>query len=256
MVEGCIESFLGDNILASPQIIGSKIPDNLKEELELPISIEELDTAAADGNNSAAGMDGFNNKFIKRFWAYLRTPLHRYAMACFRKKKLSANFDCACIRLIPKKGDVTLLKNWRPISLLPCLYKVLSRALNNKLKKAVDYCYSRGQKGFTSSRHIQEVLLNVLESINHCQQNEIPGAVLSIDQSKAFDSVSQPYMREVYKFFNFGENFINQIETLGNNRKACIILDDGSMSENFQLEVGRSQGNGPSPVEYNLAQQI
>jgi hypothetical protein len=63
-------------------------------------------------------------------------------------------------------------------------------------------------------------------------------------------------MNEVYKFFNFGANFINQIETLGNNRKACIILDDSSMSENFQLEVGRSQGNGPSPVEYNLAQQI
>jgi hypothetical protein len=50
-------------------------------------------------------------------------------------------------------------------------------------------------------------------------------------------------MREVYKFLNFGDNFINQIEILGNNRKACIILDNGSYSENFNLEVGRSQGN-------------
>ncbi|MFO0002677.1 MAG: reverse transcriptase domain-containing protein, partial [bacterium] len=90
---------------------------------------------------------------------------------CHEKGKLTQNFSCASIKLIPKKGDATKIKNWRPISLLSCLYKVISRALNNRLKKATGYIYSRAQKGFTSDRHIQEVLLNVTEMISHCKSN-------------------------------------------------------------------------------------
>jgi len=80
--------------------------------------------------------------------------------------------------------------------------------------------------------------------------------VLAIDQSKAFDSVSNRFMREVYKFFGFGPKFIKIMETLGNNRNACIILDNGEYSENFNLEKGRPQGDPPSPLQYNLAEQI
>lgn len=99
-------------------------------------------------------------------------------------------------------------------------------------------------------------MINVLETIGFCKKNNISGAVLSIDQAKAFDSVSHPFMHEVYKFFNFGNSFIDMLETMGNNRTACISMEDGSLSRNFDLEVGRTQGDAPSPVQYNMAQQI
>jgi hypothetical protein len=124
------------------------------------------------------------------------------------------------------------------------------------LKKVTGYIFSRAQKGFTSDRHIQEVLINVAEMISHCKANNIPGAILSIDQAKAFDSISHKYMREVYKFFGFGPNFVKLLETLGNNRTACIAFDDGSFSAPFELECGRAQGNTSSPTEYNMGQQI
>jgi hypothetical protein len=128
--------------------------------------------------------------------------------------------------------------------------------LNNRLKKATGYIFSRAQKGFTSDRHIQVVLINVAEMISHCKTNDIPGAILSIDQAKAFDSISHKYMREVYKFFGFGPNFTKLLETLGNNRTVCIAFEDGSFSVPFDLECGRAQGNTSSPTEYNMGQQI
>ncbi|MFN9898312.1 MAG: hypothetical protein ACK55Z_05840, partial [bacterium] len=76
------------------------------------------------------------------------------------------------------------------------------------------------------------------------------------DQAKAFDSISHKYMREVYKFFGFGPNFTKLLETLGNNRTACIAFDDGSFSAPFDLECGRAQGNTSSPTEYNMGHQI
>jgi hypothetical protein len=105
---------------------------------------------------------------------------------------------------------------------------------------------SRAQKGFTSERYIQEVLINVIENIAHCKKNNISACILSIDQSKAFDSVSHLYMREVYRFFGFGSDFIRIIETLCNNRTACITFDDGTLSEPFDLGRGE-QGEGTYP---------
>ncbi len=75
-------------------------------------------------------------------------------------------------------------------------------------------------------------------------------------QSKAFDSISHRYMIEAYKFFGMGNAFINVLTTLGSGRNACISFDDGSISPPFDLERGRTQGNGPSPCEYNIGQQI
>ncbi len=100
------------------------------------------------------------------------------------------------------------------------------------------------------------MLINVIENIAHCKKNNIAACILSIDQSKAFDSVSHLYMREVYRFFGFGSDFIRIIETLCNNRTACITFDDGTLSEHFDLGRGEAQGNTPSPVLYNKGEQI
>jgi exonuclease III len=252
----CIQEFLGPDILNSGLVRDSIISEATATQLESPLSLEELDRSAAQGNKSASGMDGLSNCFIKKFWNVLRKPLHRYTIHAVRTGTLSSSFKTASIKLIPKKGDCTKLKNWRPISLLSCLYKVISRALNNRLKKVSSTIFSRSQKGFTKDRFIQEVLINVIEMVAHCKEFNIPGAILSIDQSKAFDSVSHLYMHSVYEFFGFGPQFIRLLETLGNNRTACIAFEDGSHSAEIALECGRAQGNTSSPVEYNMAEQI
>jgi hypothetical protein len=89
----------------------SKLSEQKSAELEQAITIEELDISAMQGNKSAAGMDGLSNCFIKRFWALLRVPLHRYLLECLRKDSLTLTFKTAKIKIIPKKGDSK--KNWQ-----------------------------------------------------------------------------------------------------------------------------------------------
>jgi hypothetical protein len=254
--DNCIENFLGQNICNHPITTSRKNPADLAAHLDLPISIEELDKSISQGNKSACGMDGLSNCFIKKYWHFFRTPLHKYLATVLEKKELTPTFQTGLIKLIPKKGDPSKLTNWRPISLLSCMYKILSRALNNRLKLACDFIYSRAQKGFTSNRYIQEVLINLCKTIGFCNANDIPACIVAIDQSKAFDSISHRYMIEAYKLFGLGNTFINVLTTLGSGRNACISFDDGSISPPFDLERGRTQGNGPSPCEYNIGQQI
>jgi hypothetical protein len=133
--------------------------------------LDELDKAVDEANvNSAAGIDGISLKFIKRYWYVFRVPLKKYADRSFLNGRLTHNFRTAIIKLIPKKGSSSDIKKWRPISLLSCMYKILSRAINNRLKSVVNRFTSRAQKGFTNHRYIQEVLINVCATINHCNQ--------------------------------------------------------------------------------------
>jgi hypothetical protein len=182
--------------------------------------------------------------------------LHRYAIKCFENGRLTKSFKTAVFKLIPKKGDCSDINKWRPISLLSCLYKVISRAINNRLKLVVNRFTTRAQKGFTQHRYIQEVLINVIETINHCKVNGINGAVISIDQSKAFDTISHKYVSEVFRFFGFGPNFINMMETIGTGRTATILFEDGTYSREIELGRCRPQGDGPSPIQYNMGESI
>jgi hypothetical protein len=74
--------------------------------------------------------------------------------------------------------------------------------------------------------------------------------------AKAFDIISHGFLNDCYTFFNFGPNFQNMLKTVGNSRTACIIMDDGSLSENFNLESCRPQGKILSQVQYNIGEQI
>jgi hypothetical protein len=95
-----------------------------------------------------------------------------------------------------------------------------------------------GQKGFSGTKYCQETLIHIVDSINHLNFRKKAGALLSLDIKKAFDSTSHSYLQQAYKFFNFGPNFIQWLNIIGTNRKACIILGDGTYSDFFLFGTG------------------
>jgi Reverse transcriptase (RNA-dependent DNA polymerase) len=146
-----IANFLGD-VAAEPEVQNSKITNAEKTLLDAEISLPELDFAVNQSKKrTAPGIDGFSYTFIRTFWSYIRIPLYNYALTSFEKGVLTETFNTAKIRLIPKKGDITKIGNWRPISLLSCFYKILSRVYANRLKKVIDRVNNVGQKGYSKT---------------------------------------------------------------------------------------------------------
>ncbi len=80
--------------------------------------------------------------------------------------------------------------------------------------------------------------------------------MVAVDQSKAFDSVAHDFIEASLKYFGFGEYFCKLIKTIGTNRRACIILENGLQSGFFDLRKGTAQGDCPSPILYNMCAQI
>jgi exonuclease III len=255
--DDAIDNFLGPDIANSDIVRNSKLTDPERANLELPLSLAELDISVNRGKTrSAPGMDGYSNALIKKCWKYFRRPLLSYANHCYNTGTLTHNFRSARIRLIPKKGDHSMLKNWRPISLLSNLYKIISRAVNIRLNKIVNRICSRAQKGYNNVRYTQEVLINTWERINYCRRNGIRGAVVAIDMAKAFDTLSHDYVDKVYAFFNIGPNMRRWLSLIGSNRCACINFGPGRDSRYFPLGRGRPQGDNVSPNSFNFSIQI
>jgi len=135
----CKENFLGPAICEHPLVLNSKLSEEEKTELDLPLTIDELDKSLEKANfRSASGVDGLSNLFLRQYWRFFRTVVHRYATHCFDRGRLTDNFRGATIKPIPKKGDPASLGNWRPILLLSNVYKILSSTLNIRLNKIVN----------------------------------------------------------------------------------------------------------------------
>ena len=252
----CISNFLGE---VNNNIIVEEAKLNLTErnELERDLTIDEFDQSINHAKmKSAPGADGLSNKFIKKFWSIFRVPLFRLANHCYTNGKLSKSFSTANIKLIPKKGNLCLLKNWRPISLLSCFYKIISRVISNRLKKYMDKLTPTSQKGYSSTRRCQEVLIGLIDGIKECIKNDSRSAILSLDIRKAFDTISHQYIEKVLDHFNFGCNFKKWLLLLSTNRQASIILENGKISRTFKLKRGNAQGDIISPFLFLLGYQI
>jgi hypothetical protein len=153
----------------------SKLTHEETLNFDRPITLQELDVAVYSLNEkSAGGLDGISAKFLKKFWFLFRQPLLKYVSHCFNTGNLSQSFSSAGIKLIPKKGDTKQIKNWRPISLLNCIFKVVAKAVDTRLQKINEIILTRAQKGFTKNRHIQECILNIVETIAYSESKKIP----------------------------------------------------------------------------------
>ena len=89
-------------------------------------------------NGKSPGNDGFTKEFYVSFFGELGPLLLKTFNYSFEKGELSASQKQAVITLIQKKDrDVTLIKNWRPISLINVDSKIASKALAARMKKVI-----------------------------------------------------------------------------------------------------------------------
>ena len=82
-----------------------------------------------------------------------------------------------------------------------------------------------------------------------------PAAILLIDFSKAFDSISHEYIHETLAYFNFGEYFTKIVRTMLTGR-TCTVTIYGFETKPFKIERGVPEGDTASPYLFILVLEI
>ncbi|KAK3569498.1 hypothetical protein QTP86_031670 [Hemibagrus guttatus] len=127
----------GAQVVEDSFLVGlPKLSERAARELDRELSLEELHEALQRMENGrASGIDGLPAEFYKAFWAVIGQDVLDVLRDSILRGELPLSCRRAVLTLLPKKGDLTHLKNWRPVSLLCTDYKLLSKALASRLTK-------------------------------------------------------------------------------------------------------------------------
>ena len=106
----------------------------------------------------------------------------------FEEESLHRTAREGILNLIPKANkDTRHVKNLRPITLLNTDYKIIEKAIANKMVPALKHIIHKDQRGFMKDRRISVNIRKLLDIIHHTKVEDLEAVVLSLDFVKCFD---------------------------------------------------------------------
>ncbi len=233
-----------------------KITQQEKLMCDEKITSKELDNVIKNLKvGKSPGCDGITTEFYKKFWHLIKIHFMEMLNETFEQGELPYTMRKALLALLYKKGDDTLLKNYRPISLTNYDYKILCFVLANRLQKVLHNIIHEDQTGYIKKRYIGSNARLLDDYFEHCENSKIPGVLLMLDFEKAFDSIEWNLMYEVLQRFNFGNNFIKWVKILY-EKPVISIKNNGWNSGDIDLERGVRQGCALSALIFVLSVEV
>ena len=207
-------------------------------------------------DSKTPGTDGLPAEFYKLFWSDISDVLISALNFAYDTGKLPITQRRGLIKLIPKKEtDLKNLKNWRPLSLLNCDYKIAAKSIANRIQATLPKLINNDQTAFIKGRFIGENIRLIDSIIKYTANKNIPGLILLLDFEKAFDTLEWPFIEKTLQHYGFGLSIQKWIRTLYCDIESCII-NNGWMSDCFKIERGVRQGCPLSPYLFVLSVEV
>ena len=236
--------------------VSARLSESERVSCEGSLTLAEASEALKLSNrNRTPGPDGLSVEFYLAFWSKLGPLLVDTFNESLREGVLCDSMKASVTRLVHKKDDRRLLKNWRPISLLNVDYKICSKAISLRLARVLDCIVNPDQTCSVPGRSISSNVILLRDCLDYIEQTGETGILISLDQEKAFDRVDRSFMLTLLGHFGFGPSFVNCIRTLYNGANMQILVND-FLSRPVRLGRGVRQGDALSPLLYVLCVEV
>jgi len=205
-------------------------------------------------SHKSPGPDGVTFSFIKKYWGTLKKEVSGALKFFHREGKIPKGCNASFITLIPKSDNPQSLEEYRPISLVGCMYKILTKVLSNRIKKVIEKVIDGSQSAFLSNRGLLDSVLVVNEVLEDLKRRRKKGVIVKLDFEKAYDSVSWEFLFYMMGRLGFCGRWIQWI-------KACLesatvsVLVNGSPTKEFKPSRGLRQGDPMAPFLFLIVAQ-
>lgn len=246
--------FCQDDITA---LLNFSCSDEQKTGLDQLFTMEEIKAAFFSlPKNKTSGPDGYSAEFFTSCWSVIGAEVSAAISEFFSSGTMLKQWNATNLVLIPKIQNASKVSEFRPISCLNTMYKVISRLLSNRLKSVLCSVISHSQSAFMPGRLLSENVLLASEIVQGYNRRNIePRAMLKVDIRKAFDSIRWDFVLASLAALGFPDRFIGWI-------KECVCSPSFSIAVNgmtagyFKSSRGLRQGDPLSPYLFVLAMEV
>ena len=197
--------------------------------------------------HKSCGMDGIDAKFVQLAAEVFAPALSLLFIACFDNGFFPTGLKEAKVVPVFKSGDKQKLTNYRPISILPCLSKILEKIVYSR---TIDFLNSHSvlcptQYGFRPKQSTAHAILDtVLSCFDNVKNKKFTGLLL-LDLIKAFDTVQHKILLAKLNHYGIQGVVNNFFESyLPNRSQAVIIHDNHFLKSNIDIRVPQDSSLG------------
>ena len=199
-------------------------------------------------NTGAQGRDQISTKILKQFKKTLAPSLRHVVNTSIRSGKYPEGWKLGLITPLPKSGDLSVPKNWRPVCILPAPSKVLEGVLQAQLQDYMEEerIYSNSQHAYRKSRSCESALIELDTIIQKARNEEKAVALVMTDMSAAFNLIKKEILVSQLKIYGFNRKSRDLVWSyLSERQTKCRIKEAISDPETLHTGVGEGSVLGP-----------
>lgn len=204
-------------------------------------------------NRKAPGIDSITSEILKMLIDHIVKPLVYLINRCFETGEFPLAFKIAVIKPLFKSGSKKIVSNYRPISLISSLAKVIETVMKNRIAGYLEKynVLSEKQYGFRADRSAQDAINHVCTRISQYVDEKQPTLCVFVDLAKAFDTVCHTQLLDILEGIGFRGIPYTIMKNYLLDRRHHVKINN-SLSESANIEYGVPQGTVLGPVLFSI----
>ena len=198
---------------------------------------------------NSCGYDDISSIFLKRITTFIIKPLTIVINQVLNNGIFPDKLKIAKVVPIFKSGDCALTNNYRPISLLPVISKVIEKIIYTQLSLYFESnkLFSDSQYGFRPNRSTEQATLELTDRIiSAMDNNDVPIGIF-LDLSKAFDTIDHAILLSKLEHYGVDGIPLQLVKNYLTNRKQYVKLNEVD-SNLLPINTGVPQGSILGPL--------